>query len=73
MPTLVVHCSDDTRIALGNGRELASGIPGAELVTLESRNHILLSREKAFTEFIEVLDEFLERHPPDHPRSVSVI
>jgi pimeloyl-ACP methyl ester carboxylesterase len=64
VPTLVIHASGDERIAAGNGRELAAGIPGAEFVTIDSRNHILLGGEEAFREFIDTVQDFLDRHPP---------
>lgn len=64
VPTLVIHAAGDERIAAGNGRELAAGIPGAEFVSLDSRNHILLGGETAFREFIDTVEDFLDRHPP---------
>jgi len=62
VPTLVLHCRGDERIPLGNARELASGIPNAELAVLDSRNHILLGQDPAFPEFRRVLNEFIARH-----------
>ena len=58
-PTLVVHARGDVRVPLGEGRKLASLIPGARLVVLESPNHILLSHEPAFRQFFEELAAFL--------------
>jgi len=62
VPTLVIHCRNDERIPLGNGRELAAAIPGAELAVLDSRNHILLGQDPAFPEFRRVLNDFLATH-----------
>ncbi len=42
VPTLVLHARGDMRVPLAEGRLLASLIPGAQLITLESNNHILL-------------------------------
>ena len=44
VPTLVLHASHDQVAPLEQGRYLASGIPGAEFVQLDSRNHVLLVR-----------------------------
>jgi pimeloyl-ACP methyl ester carboxylesterase/DNA-binding SARP family transcriptional activator len=59
VPTLVVHARKDARVPLGNGRELASGIPGARFVTLESQNHILLEHEPAWPRFLAEVRAFL--------------
>lgn len=40
-PTLVVHGEEDPLIPVGNGRMLAEKIPGARLVTLPQRGHML--------------------------------
>jgi pimeloyl-ACP methyl ester carboxylesterase/DNA-binding CsgD family transcriptional regulator len=58
-PTLVLHARDDARIAFDEGRLLASLIPGARLVPLESRNHILLENEPAWGKFVAELGAFL--------------
>ncbi|WP_138933299.1 alpha/beta fold hydrolase [Roseovarius arcticus] len=61
-PTLVFHARDDHRISLGQGRELAIGIPGAEFVQLESKNHILLGHEPAWLECVQKTGDFLQNH-----------
>ncbi|MCK0168036.1 alpha/beta fold hydrolase [Jannaschia sp. S6380] len=61
-PTLVFHSTDDQRIALRQGRELAIGIPGARFVPLESRNHILLGDEPAWRVCRAASAAFLEEH-----------
>ena len=61
-PTIVFHARDDRRIELEQGRELASGIPGAEFVPLDSKNHILLGHEPAWLECVRRTSEFLELH-----------
>jgi pimeloyl-ACP methyl ester carboxylesterase/DNA-binding CsgD family transcriptional regulator len=58
VPTLIVHASRDASVPLAAARELATGIPGAEFVQLESRNHILLEREPAWRQFQELVLAF---------------
>jgi pimeloyl-ACP methyl ester carboxylesterase len=50
-PTLVLHARDDAVVTIAEGRRLATGIPGAEFVELDSRNHILLEHEPAWQRF----------------------
>src|SRR6185295_8412440 len=47
VPTLVVHSRGDARVPFDEGRRLATLIPGAQFVPLESANHILLEGEPA--------------------------
>jgi pimeloyl-ACP methyl ester carboxylesterase/DNA-binding CsgD family transcriptional regulator len=53
VPTLVLHARADEAVSPAQGRLLASRIPGATLVELESRNHILLETEPAWARFKE--------------------
>ena len=50
-PTLVLHARNDAVAPLSEGRLLASEIPGAEFVELDSRNHVLLEHEPAWARF----------------------
>jgi pimeloyl-ACP methyl ester carboxylesterase/DNA-binding CsgD family transcriptional regulator len=59
-PTLVLHARDDEVIPVSEGRLLASGIPGAEFVELDSRNHILLEHEPAWHRFREAVRVFMQ-------------
>ncbi|WP_204808489.1 alpha/beta fold hydrolase [Mycobacterium riyadhense] len=59
VPTLVLHSRDDAVVAFDEGRNLASWIPGAKFVPLDSANHILLENEPAWTEFRAQLRAFL--------------
>jgi len=59
VPTLVLHASDDAVIPYVAGRALAMEIPGAELVTLDSRNHLVLEEEAAWPIAIERIAAFL--------------
>ena len=58
-PTLVAHARGDRRVPFEEGRLLASLIPNARFVPLESRNHVMFENESAFRLFREELDAFL--------------
>ena len=58
-PTLVLHARGDEVVPVEEGRFLASGIPGAEFVELDSRNHVLLEHEPAWQRFREAVLAFL--------------
>jgi len=62
-PTLVLHSRQDALIPFEEGRLIASLIPGARFVPLESRNHVLLEHEPAWQQFIEAFNEFLPASP----------
>ena len=59
-PTLVLHAREDAVVPIEEGRFLATGIPGAEFVELDSRNHILLEHEPAWQRFGEAVLTFLQ-------------
>ena len=58
-PTLVIHSRDDEVCPVSEARHLAAGIPGAQFVELDSRNHILLEDEPAWARFQEVVLDFM--------------
>jgi pimeloyl-ACP methyl ester carboxylesterase/DNA-binding CsgD family transcriptional regulator len=58
-PTLVLHAREDAIIPFEEGRLVASLIPGARFVPLESRNHILQEDEPAWQQLVAELDDFL--------------
>jgi len=58
-PTLVLHPNRDARVPFDEGRLLASLIPGARFVPLESRNHILLESEPAWRLWLDEVFAFL--------------
>jgi pimeloyl-ACP methyl ester carboxylesterase/DNA-binding CsgD family transcriptional regulator len=62
-PTLVLHATGDARIPFEEGRRTASTIEGAEFVSLDSRNHILLEQDPAWERFFGELERFLRRPP----------
>src|SRR6056297_2166684 len=59
-PTLVFHGRRDAMVPFEAGRQLASVIPDARFVPLETNNHILLPNEDAWRAFCRELDSFLE-------------
>ncbi|RPH65460.1 MAG: alpha/beta fold hydrolase [Burkholderiales bacterium] len=59
VPTLVLHAREDARIPFEEGRLMASAIPGARFVPLESRNHVLLDTDPAWPRFWQELRSFL--------------
>jgi DNA-binding CsgD family transcriptional regulator len=58
-PTLLLHAKGDQRVPFEEGRLLASLIPGARLVPLDTANHVLLEGEPAFVRFFAELRAFL--------------
>ena len=58
-PTLVLHPNRDARVPFDEGRLVASLIPGARFVPLESRNHLLLEDEPAWRYWLEEVRAFL--------------
>jgi pimeloyl-ACP methyl ester carboxylesterase/DNA-binding CsgD family transcriptional regulator len=71
VPTLVIHAVDDQVTPLSCSLELAAEIPNAELVQLESRNHVLLADEPAWAQFKEVVLEFTRQHASSQGTEVS--
>jgi DNA-binding SARP family transcriptional activator/pimeloyl-ACP methyl ester carboxylesterase len=59
VPTLVMHCQDDSVIPFEAGRVLARTIKGARFVALDSPNHLVLESEPAWERLVGTLREFL--------------
>ncbi|MBY0492940.1 MAG: alpha/beta fold hydrolase [Cyanobacteria bacterium] len=57
-PTLVLHGRQDAVSPVSEGRFLATEIPGAQFVELESKNHVLLETEPAWARFQEAVLAF---------------
>ena len=73
-PTLVLHSRGDRNTAFAKGRYLATMIPNARLVTLESDNHIVLSHEPAWQMFVKQVEAFLapdRSQPPAQADALS--
>ena len=58
-PTLVVHANKDKAVHVEEGRRMASLIPGARFVELDSANHMLLPEEPAWARFLDEARAFL--------------
>jgi pimeloyl-ACP methyl ester carboxylesterase/DNA-binding CsgD family transcriptional regulator len=59
-PTLVLQALGDRSTTFDNAVTVSSQIPGARLVPLDSRNHILLADEPAWPVFMAEVTAFLE-------------
>lgn len=62
-PALLLHARGDRRVPFEEGRLLATLIPGARFVPLETDNHILLPDEPAYAQFFSELRMFLPASP----------
>ena len=60
-PTLVLHARGDRRIPLEEGRLIASLIPEARFVPLDTDNHILLPEEPAWRRYFDEIAGFVAR------------
>jgi pimeloyl-ACP methyl ester carboxylesterase/DNA-binding CsgD family transcriptional regulator len=59
VPTLILHSREDEAVAFEEGRLLASLIPRAQFVALESKNHLLTEQEAAWSKFVAAVRGFL--------------
>jgi pimeloyl-ACP methyl ester carboxylesterase/DNA-binding CsgD family transcriptional regulator len=69
-PTLVLHSRNDVRVPFEEGRLMATGIPGAQFVSIDSGNHLLLEDEAGWRQWLQAVDAFL---PRDAARSLPQI
>lgn len=58
VPTLVIHARHDNVASFEQGRLMASAIPGARFVTLDSENHVPLYGEPAWETFVSAIETF---------------
>jgi len=58
VPTLVLHARHDAVHPFEQGLVLASGIPGAEFVQLDSANHVILPEEPAWETLFDSIRRF---------------
>jgi pimeloyl-ACP methyl ester carboxylesterase/DNA-binding CsgD family transcriptional regulator len=58
-PTLIFHSYEDEAVPFNEGRLLASLIPNAQFVALESKNHLLTENEPAWQKFLTAFRNFL--------------
>lgn len=59
VPTLISHSREDAAVPFEEGRLLASLIPRAQFVALESKNHLLTEQEPAWSKFVTAVRGFL--------------
>jgi pimeloyl-ACP methyl ester carboxylesterase/DNA-binding CsgD family transcriptional regulator len=59
-PTLILQATGDRATTFDNAVEVSGAIAGARLVPMDSRNHILLDGEPAWTTFMTEVTAFLE-------------
>lgn len=59
VPTLILHAQRDAVVPFAEGRRLATLIPDARFVPLDSNNHILLEDEPAWEHFLAEVRDFL--------------
>jgi pimeloyl-ACP methyl ester carboxylesterase/DNA-binding CsgD family transcriptional regulator len=59
VPTLVLHALHDQRVSFNEGRQLASLVPNAHLVPLDSHNHLTLADEPAWEVLIANVRHFM--------------
>lgn len=71
-PMLAVHRRDEA-IPLSYGRELAEGVPGGRLVTLEGDDHVPWVANSA--EYVDAIEEFLtgSKHQAEPQRGLSTV
>ncbi len=55
VPTLVIHCNEDTLIPIECGRFIARNIPGAQLIELAGQDHLFFIHDKVG----DCIEEFL--------------
>jgi DNA-binding SARP family transcriptional activator len=73
-PTLVLHCRGDAAVPFAQGHLIASRIPNARFVALESHNHVLLPRDPAWAIFVSEVRKFLaESAPAMSPEDAAVV
>jgi pimeloyl-ACP methyl ester carboxylesterase/DNA-binding CsgD family transcriptional regulator len=59
-PTLVLHASGDAVVPISEGHILAAGVPDAQFIELDSKNHILLENEPAWERFCDEVLKFMD-------------
>ena len=59
VPALVLHSRHDNLVPFDEGRRLATLIPNAKFVTLDSENHVPIPGEPAWEKFLDEIGAFL--------------
>jgi pimeloyl-ACP methyl ester carboxylesterase/DNA-binding CsgD family transcriptional regulator len=63
-PTLVLHSRHEVRQPFQEGRLIATAIPGAQFVPIDSGNHLLLGDEPGWQRWIDEVRAFLPQRAP---------
>jgi pimeloyl-ACP methyl ester carboxylesterase/DNA-binding CsgD family transcriptional regulator len=71
-PTIVLQALGDRSMTFDNAVSVSSRIPGARLVSLQSRNHILHADEPAWNVFMNEVSAFLEPERRAHAERTPV-
>jgi pimeloyl-ACP methyl ester carboxylesterase/DNA-binding CsgD family transcriptional regulator len=58
-PTLVLHSTRDARVPVEEGRLIATRVPGAQYVPIDSGNHLLLESEPGWAQAMDAINAFL--------------
>jgi pimeloyl-ACP methyl ester carboxylesterase/DNA-binding CsgD family transcriptional regulator len=74
VPTLIMHAREDNVTPLAEGRLVASHIPDAQFIELDSKNHILQEEEPAWERFKDEVLDFVGRRSDssEHERFASL-
>jgi pimeloyl-ACP methyl ester carboxylesterase/DNA-binding SARP family transcriptional activator len=59
VPTLVIHCRGDAFIPIGLGREIATGIPNARFVSLDSDAHLPIEGDPTLPRLVAEMQALL--------------
>jgi class 3 adenylate cyclase len=71
-PTLVVHCRGDRAVKFERGREIASLVPNARFVSIDSDNHFAIPGDPATARIAQAVEDFLaEGDAPSDPAAAS--
>jgi len=73
VPTLVIHLRGDAAVPFEAGRDLAAGIPGAQFLPVEGRNHYLVPQDPAGQEIGRGFAEFLLETANPDPQSQALL
>jgi pimeloyl-ACP methyl ester carboxylesterase/DNA-binding CsgD family transcriptional regulator len=61
-PTLILHSVGDVRVPFEEGRLLATAIPNARFVSIDSPNHLLLEDEPGWHQWSDQVKQFLSQN-----------
>ncbi len=71
-PTLVVHCRGDRAVKFESGREIASLIPNAKFVSIDSDNHFPIPDHPATARIVHAIEDFLPGDAPSEPAASAL-